>query len=585
MKSQTILKISITVLFAVLFLMLYLQESANKSYYNVLKIISPDRLAVDINHNGTIEKDELIKINAELPKTYSQLQEFPELESMKNEFIYLANAFAQKELYGKKIQIKPSENEYIIFVNNKNYNENLRNSGFVFENNFSLAPENTKKIMNLIKDMEYRVLNQQTNKYHTLDCKYGKTASDYKIIPLKDIPKDALSCNYCHPQFKKDYLEKDNAAITPSLKLSNGFYKIFLTDFTTHLKPDTSCSGDFCRELVSRINSSKTSIDMALYGTDSIPALDEAIKNALVRGVQIRMVYDINSETKNLYNNTLKLAELIKNARSDKTEAIKSDYTMHNKFIIFDDKTVMTGSANISKGDISEYNHNNIIFMDLPEIAAIYKKEFEQMYNGYFHNQKGKIEDTRTYNKENSTVSVYFSPKDKQISKVIIPLIDNAKESILIPTFLITDKNLTQALINARQRGVSIKVIVDAANANSVYSKHNMLRNNGILVKTEIYAGKLHSKTMIIDGKYTVLGSMNFSASGENKNDENTIIIKDREIANLYTAYFNYLWKKIPDKWMFIDAKAEGTDSIGSCTDGVDNNFNKFIDLKDINCQ
>ena len=585
MKSLTILKISIAILFAFLFLMLYLQESNSKSYYRVLKVLAPDKIAIDINHNGTIEKDEVIKLPEELPKDYSQIAEFPELGSMKEEFMYLAGIYANNELYGKKVKIKPTETEYVILVNNKNYNQNLRNSGFVFENNFSLAPEKTKKIMDMIKDNEFRIINMRTNKYHTLDCKYGKSTGDYKILPLKDVPKESVSCNYCHPQFKKDYLYRDNYAPTPALNLNNGFYKLFLTDFTTHLKPDTTCSRAFCKELVSRINSTKTSLDMAIYGADSIPALDEAIKSAVVRGVQVRMVYDVNSETKNLYNNTLHLAELIKNAVSDKTEAIKSDYTMHNKFIIFDDKNVMTGSANISKGDLSDYNHNNIIFIDSPEIAGIYKKEFDQMYSGLFHNQKTKLTDYRTFENGSTSVSVYFSPKDKQLSKIIVPLIDNAQKTILIPTFLITDKNITQALINARQRGVNIKVIVDAANANSVYSKHNTLRNNGILVKTEIYAGKLHSKTMIIDNKYTILGSMNFSASGENKNDENTMIIRDEKIAELYSAYFNYLWDKIPDKWLFIDAKAEGRDSIGSCTDGVDNNFNKLIDNRDSNCQ
>ena len=585
MKLQTILKISITILFAVLFLMLYLHECNSKTYYRVLKVLSPDKIAIDINHNGTIEKDEIIKIPEELPKDYSQIAEFPELESMKEEFLYLAGIYAHNELYGKKVKIKPTETEYVILVDNKNYNQNLKNSGFVFENNFSLAPEKTKKIINMIKDNEFRIVNMRTNKYHTLDCKYGKSTGDFKVVPLSDVPKESVSCSYCHPQFKKDYLNRDNYVPAPALNLNNGFYKLFLTDFTTHLKPDTMCKGDFCRELVSRINSSKTSIDMAIYGADSIPAIDEAIKSAVVRGVQVRMVYDINSETKNLYNNTLHLAELIKNAVSDKTEAIKSDYTMHNKFIIFDDKTVMTGSANISKADISEYNHNNIIFIDSPEIAGIYKKEFEQMYSGLFHNQKTKLTDYRTFENGNTSVSVYFSPKDKQLSKIIVPLINKAQNTILIPTFLITDKNIAQALIDARQRGVNIKVIIDAANANSVYSKHNMLRQNGIPVKTEIYAGKLHAKTMIIDGIYTIIGSMNFSASGENKNDENTMIIKDKNIANFYTAYFNYLWTKIPDKWLFIDAKAEGRDSIGSCSDGIDNNFNHFADLKDINCQ
>ena len=585
MKSQTILKFSVIAAFVVLFVLLVLKETVDNSYYKVLKVFSPCEMAIDLNHNGTIEKNEILKLKEELPKDFSLLKEFPELADMKEEFYYLANEYANKKLSGKKVKFINSDNDTIVLVDNQNYNENLKKSGFIFENNFSLAPDKTRGIINNIKENEYRIYNVSNNKYHTLDCKYGKTVTNYRILPMKEVPSNSLVCNYCHPQFRKDYLNKENFAVTPNLKFTNAHTKMFLTDFTTHLKPDNSCSSDFCKELVSQINLAKTSIDMALYGTDYIPELDNAIKGAILRGVNVRFVYDINSQEKNMYDNTLDLANLIKNAKSDKSETIKSDYVMHNKFIIFDNKIVMTGSANVSRSDLSEYNHNNIIFINSPEIADIYKKEFEQMYNGYFHNQKMKLPDFRTFYNDNASISVYFSPKDKQTSKIIIPLINKAQNTILIPTFLITEKNIAQALIDARQRGVDVRAIIDAANANSQYSKHNMLRMNGIPVKTEIYAGKLHSKTMIIDGKYTIIGSMNFSASGENKNDENTMIIKDENIASFYTKYFDYLWAKIPDKWLYIDAKAEGRDSIGSCSDGVDNNFNHFVDLKDLNCQ
>ena len=79
-----------------------------------------------------------------------------------------------------------------------------------------------------------------------------------------------------------------------------------------------------------------------------------------------------------------------------------------------------------------------------------------------------------------------------------------------MPTFLITHKDLTKALINAKQRGVDIKLLIDGANANSQHSTHRLLRDNGIEVKVENYAGKMHSKSMIIDEEYLVLGSCNY---------------------------------------------------------------------------
>ena len=90
---------------------------------------------------------------------------------------------------------------------------------------------------------------------------------------------------------------------------------------------------------------------------------------------------------------------------------------------------------------------------------------------------------------------------------------------------------------------------------------------------------------MIVDDEYTIIGSMNFSNSGENKNDENIIVIKDSEIAKFYKEFFLYQWSQIDDKWLKSNVRAEGKDSIGSCYDGIDNNYDGFIDLEDQACR
>ena len=90
---------------------------------------------------------------------------------------------------------------------------------------------------------------------------------------------------------------------------------------------------------------------------------------------------------------------------------------------------------------------------------------------------------------------------------------------------------------------------------------------------------------MIVDDKYTIIGSMNFSNSGENKNDENFIVIEDKDIAIAYKNFFEYQWKMIDDKWLKYKVRAEGKDSIGSCSDGLDNNYDGLIDKMDPACR
>ena len=81
------------------------------------------------------------------------------------------------------------------------------------------------------------------------------------------------------------------------------------------------------------------------------------------------------------------------------------------------------------------------------------------------------------------------------------------------------------------------------------------------------------------------MGSMNFSNSGENKNDENTIIIKNTYLAKNYREFFNYLWTIIPNKYLTKTPKAEGSESVGSCQDGIDNNFNGLTDKDEPSCK
>ena len=98
-------------------------------------------------------------------------------------------------------------------------------------------------------------------------------------------------------------------------------------------------------------------------------------------------------------------------------------------------------------------------------------------------------------------------------------------------------------------------------------------------------AGKMHSKTMIVDDEFLVVGSMNFSNSGENRNDENVVILKNAEAAKFYKDFFLYQWDKIPEEWLKYTPRAEGKDSIGSCSDGIDNDYDGKIDMEDEACK
>ena len=568
-------------------------EIYQKSEKKVIGIINPTQIEVDLNGNNILDDGEIICIPNLKAFTSDLSQSQPELENLLSithsdaiKLGYLTDIFVENTLSEKPVKLKytgetsPNCKYAEIIVENELYSKKLKNSGLGF--NEKEAPIQAYKAqLTKAQKLKLIILNHKSNKYHTLDCKYGLIAHDAIVIPEKQKPEDAKPCKFCHvkqPKHHKYNLKTVNSSVsTYPLTRSSGSIRMYLTDLTSTLKPNNSCDTQVCHEVLNQINKSNSSIDIALYGWDDNPVIYNALVRAKARGVKIRIVYDTSS---NSYYP--KLSNFVKIANEKSTDSPK--ILMHNKFMIFDNSSIITGSMNFAKTGFSGFNSNCIFFINSKEIANIYEKEFNQMLQGKFHNSKSQISHT-TVVLGDTKVTPLFSPKDKIITNNVLPLIQNAKKYVYIPAFIITHDELANELINAKKRGVDVKLIIDATNVYSRKSKIKELRSAGVPVKVENYAGKMHSKSIIIDDEYIVAGSMNFTNSGENKNDENVLIIENKTLARYYKGFFEYLWKKIPKKYLQHGVRPEGKYSIGSCSDGVDNNYDGNVDNDDIGCK
>ena len=573
----------------------------------VLEVITPTKLAIDLNNNKIVDSNEIICI----PEIESFTKNFDEdfykkyaakLNFSKIDFInmgYLADEYATKILLHQQVNYKKtghttSECDFVsIKIGNVKYSKLLANSGFGIINGEIGNPLKFKEKFEISKKLNLVVYNHKSNIYHKLTCEYGNMAHDKILIPFNQLPIPARPCNFCfNNKNNTKKSEKNSSNITypianipvPPTVYNDSHIEFYLMDYAHKLKPDKNCESKACRAVVNNINSASESIDLAIYGYEEIPTITYALKNAKSRGVEIRFVFDEATKPKNTYyksNNVI--CEIADSYKSDVLSK-EADHLMHNKFMIIDKKKVLTGSMNYSKTGSSGFDANDLIVIKSTDVAQVYQLEFEQMLNGIFHNSKQKIDANRSYNIGNTQLEIYFSPKDKTTNS-IINRIKSAKEYIYIPTFLITDKNITNELISALNRGVDIKIIMDANSTSTLHTKYEDLRKRGIQLKFEIFAGKMHTKTMIIDNEYVIMGSMNFSNSGNKYNDENTVIIENSELAKFYKNYFKYLWDIIPDKYLKLNPSAESKESIGSCFDGVDNNFNGVIDKDEKLCK
>ncbi len=162
---------------------------------------------------------------------------------------------------------------------------------------------------------------------------------------------------------------------------------------------------------------------------------------------------------------------------------------------------------------------------------------------------KVKAEKAQTFNNVNGKLLI-----SKSYYNELIKLIEDSKSTIEITMFYInisTDvKNpinkILNKLVDAKNRGVVIRVILDKDKEGEVYNSrlinkkaYDFLKTKGINVKWDSTTYLTHSKVIVFDLEYTIIGSHNWTLNSLFSYDETSVIIKNNELANFYTNSFN----------------------------------------------
>lgn len=144
---------------------------------------------------------------------------------------------------------------------------------------------------------------------------------------------------------------------------------------------------------------------------------------------------------------------------------------------------------------------------------------------------KGRVQEgTRSPN-----VRVVFSPKGG-CTEAIVEKISAAQKSILIQAYSFTSDPIEAALVQAKQRGVHVSVILDRSQYEAKGAAALPLFKAGIEVRMDAKHQIAHNKIIIIDGETLITGSFNFSRQAEISNAENLLIMYNPDLAGVYTA-------------------------------------------------
>jgi len=159
----------------------------------------------------------------------------------------------------------------------------------------------------------------------------------------------------------------------------------------------------------------------------------------------------------------------------------------------------------------------------------------------FFDGNKALINATDPILIGSSQINLCFTPPSG-CGKVIADLISEAARSIYVQAYGITSDEIVSALIDAHNRGVKVRILLDKSNSYDKYSKMNAIKEAGIDVSIDKVSGIAHNKTVIIDQQKVITGSFNFTKSADSRNAENVIIVNDSQIAERYLQ--NWLLRK-----------------------------------------
>jgi len=142
---------------------------------------------------------------------------------------------------------------------------------------------------------------------------------------------------------------------------------------------------------------------------------------------------------------------------------------------------------------------------------------------------------------------------DAQYFQVAKKMIQEAKGSIQVMMFEMgyydqhpnTPSNiLIKGLIEARKRGVKVEVILEVKEGEDRTAKRNrhtgkILSDGGVEVIYDSLFKTTHAKCMVVDGKFTLLGSTNWTYYALTSNNEASVLIRSKEVAKAFMDYFN----------------------------------------------
>jgi phosphatidylserine/phosphatidylglycerophosphate/cardiolipin synthase-like enzyme len=267
----------------------------------------------------------------------------------------------------------------------------------------------------------------------------------------------------------------------------------------------------------------------------------------------------------------------------DRADGSEGSGLMHHKFLVVDDRLVVTGSTNLTPSDThgdfkapdTRGNNNHWLRFDSLALAQIFRQEFNVLWgdgpggktNSLFGVQKPKRPPQKA-TLGSTIVTVNFSPQssqdpwEKSSNGLIAQTLAQTSRQADLALFVFSEQALADVLQTRHRQGVQVRVLIDGGFAFRDYSEGLDLLGVALPRKCKAEKAnnpwnppiasvgignlpkgdKLHHKFAVVDQQTVITGSHNWSASANQTNDETLLIFTNPIVAAHFQREFDRLY-------------------------------------------
>ncbi|MFO0951943.1 MAG: phospholipase D-like domain-containing protein [Isosphaeraceae bacterium] len=143
-----------------------------------------------------------------------------------------------------------------------------------------------------------------------------------------------------------------------------------------------------------------------------------------------------------------------------------------------------------------------------------------------------------------AVMEAHFSPGDTCRGR-IAQLIQNARKTLDVCVFTITDDRISEPLLDAHRRGVALRVITDDDKADDEGSDVARLARAGVPVRVDRTEYHMHHKFALFDDEVLLTGSYNWTRGAAQYNDENLIVTDEPRLVHPFRGTFERIWNRL----------------------------------------